>query len=776
MAKKSKGNKQKSARGHVEGNTIRYREETKKIRYRIGPDGKPLKDSGPLNLFDKNWLAGKGISDLVAPPVYAEPMPIPSNVTSIADARKKRDDKVSKPVSRSGNEAEAIKHTYTTKHGWLHDKALAIGEFKSWERQTKEIGRRLCGSPPWIVRNGKLSSPVLEAAREAAQNGHKGLQKVRHPRQKKIEQTAEHGGYAVETQHSGAITTHNQRNAKRLDPKFYMPPVVTGSAGLAPSGIPIRVFTEGGKYAPPESSVVRTTELPPTPTRDWRAGPDSNTRAEPITVSINSWRHKTRGMVQWFINHVEPQNWPTSVHNFVRWKDGGPIVNSGAINEAVSHPETELLLVQSLNEGLEKDWRMLDSALADANSENSILRQELEITKRELESEKNERLSLEYQLAQQTGDVMSLEEIRSELSQRNVIKSKSPLVEVPDDIDLMLIQFRQFRAFERVYSPEEAFARYVYNDPTLGKVMRDHADMKCAERQAEVGYRNLVRTFQGIREHIFKQHWENVEQKKREEYTKLWETQYPTYLRNKLSKVGAVKDAGKDAVSYAAMSRKSKPALLKPSSTYYSTFKRISGSETTQLWNSEHGSAVQSVGVYDGVSFRDREVNSAVAKAITSKLRPTQLRYNNPHCVEDDNRESWAQPVFRGVHTYEKWWADRIDYLELEYQKKKHPVKVGLVKAINKAIDVLNTPIDPITRSKNAKLREKMREEQRQLDEKRESRAEERKAAKERRRKLKFEERQREIQHQQAVEAKRAAEKQRKAEREHIKKMQRLAH
>ena len=34
MAKKSKGNKQKSARGHIEGNVIRWREKKELIRER----------------------------------------------------------------------------------------------------------------------------------------------------------------------------------------------------------------------------------------------------------------------------------------------------------------------------------------------------------------------------------------------------------------------------------------------------------------------------------------------------------------------------------------------------------------------------------------------------------------------------------------------------------------------------------------------------------------------------------------------------------------------
>ncbi|QDP51687.1 MAG: hypothetical protein Tp1100MES1331091_55 [Prokaryotic dsDNA virus sp.] len=699
MAKKSKGNKQKSARGHIEGNVIRWREKKELIR--VDKDGKPIKKGSPINTFDKNWLSGQLLSDISAPPVIPRRESPPSNVTSIAAAREKKAE-ASKPVSQSGNEAEVVKTAHATKHGWLHDKALAMSEFKHWSRLSKEIGRQRCGSEPWVKRKGKLSSPSLEAAREAAQNGHKGLIKLRFKKPPSIThnpllKAEEHGGYSV-----------FEKKHKPLDPKFYMPPKQTGSAGMAPSGLPIRVFTEGGKYAPPESSVVYTTGLPPTPTRDWRASNDAHYRAKPV-VSVHDWAVKTHGLVQWFINHVEPQNWPAHVNNFVTWRDGGPLVNTGAINEAASHPETELLLVKSLNQGLEKDWRMIDSALADAVSENNLLRQELEATKDELKAERQANNLMEYELSHRQGK--SPDQVRLDY----VVKSQTP--SIPDDVDGMLFQYRMFQSFSRMDGQEVAFARFVYGDPRLGEVMRDHADMRCKERQSAVEHRNMVRFLRNLGEHILSTAQAEYEQQKHDDYVNFWTKQYPVYLLHRQRRnITAVRDPAREAVAYAAMSRKAKPALHKPSSIYYSTLRR-------------------------------REVNDAVAKSLIGKVKPARVRYNNPNLVEHDTRKSWAQPTFKGVCSYEQWWSERLDHVELEYQKKAHPIRVGVVKAYNKAVDILNTPVDPATRRKRAQLREQMREYMHQQDEKRERRKEER------------------------AEAKRI-----KAERDHIRKMQRIAH
>ena len=702
-------NARKSARGHKKENVVRFR--LKKELIRLDADGNEITpDEGqsfPVNTFSRDWLSNHLNNPAVSgPPVQREaPPPPPDNVTSMASHRQA---KASKPVSQSGNEAEAKPQRNTCVHGWLHSKAEAIKDFRHWARLTKEIGRERCGSELWHKRDdGTLTSPSLERAREAAQNGHKGLMKLRF---KKAPSTVHNpflnpdappvsGGYAPANR-AAPICVLNQRNRNR-DVVY----------ALAPSGIPISEFITG-KYKPQENAVVSTTELPPTPTRDWRAKQDNSVQVRK-TPDVSTWVYKTNAMVQWFINHVEVQNWPGHVHQFVTWKSGGPIPNTGAINKAASKPETELVLLRSLNEGLEKDWRMLDSALSDATSENNLLRQELELTKQELRAEKQDSLHFQYELAQRTGDPVSAEEIRQEL--QDISKSKLPRT---DDADEMLSQFNLFNSFYQFTGPEFAFARYFYGDPRLGQVIRDHADMRCRERQAAVENRNMVRFLRDLGNHILTTAQAEWEQKKHDDYVNFWQDNYPLYLRQRGRRShNAVREPAREAVALSAIARKGKPETY--SSKYYSTL------------NS---------------SYHDEKRNAVVGLWL-SNVKPMKPRYNNPRCVEHDTRESWATLPKRGTNTYEKWWAERLEWCELEYQKAKHPIQAALVKGYNKFVDLANISVDPATRKKERENRERIKQYMHEREERREQRREERAKA-----------------------------KQEKAQRDHIRKMQRIAH
>lgn len=704
MSKKRKSNKSTSARGHVEGNVIRFREKTELIR--VDRHGKPIKGKIPINTFDKDWF-NKHLSDISAPPPQIQRRnPPPDNVTSIESKRKPAP---SKPVPQSGNEARK-QEPFKPVHGWLHNRALAINEFKHWERRTKEFGRERCGSELWHRNdNGKLSSPSLEKQRELSKLGHtkpktkfkKPPSLVHNPFLK-----PDSGGYAPKSK-AAPICVLNQRNR-----------IIHGTEPLAPSGLPISEFVTG-KYKPQEKAVVYTT--PPKYQKEWPFV-KQQAKPEPAPTASKHWygtaandsqmhtldkARATRVSVQWFINHVEPQNWPSSYHDFVRWTKDGPVPNVGAINKAVNTPEDEIALLRATNEGLEKDWRMIDSALADAVSENNLLRQELELTQQERDEERRANNLMEYELSHRQGK--SPEDVRLDY----VVKSKTP--QIPDDVDGMLFQYRMFQSFARVDGLEVAFARYVYGDPRLGEVMRDHADMRLKERQDAFDQREAERKA----EQELKQAQAEFEKQQYDEYVNFWNQQYPAYLKQRARRrnSGAVRNPARESVALAAIARKGKPAMHKQSSLYYSSLDR------------------------------DRMVTSAVAKHIIADVKPTRCRYNNPRLVEHDTRESWAQPTFKGISSYEKWWSERLDWCEVHYHEVKHPVKVNIVKSYNWLVDKLNTPVDPATRSRHAKLREQMREKQREIDEKREKRKEAKAAA-----------------------------KQRKAERDHIRKMQRLAH
>lgn len=643
MAKKGKGkgNKPVSARGHREESTLRFRLEQDLVR--IDRNGRPLTSSIPFNVMSKDFLTQ---SAPAAPPVDHSKTPPPSNVSSFAEHKAKRDSTKPKRHRAVGQP-----------HGWLHNKALAMNEFKGWSRITKEIGRGPSACEPWTEdKDKKLYSPSLDRQRELSKAGHNKPKKPK------------------------AVTTPPKVDKdikfKPLDPKFYMPPKVTGSAGLSPSGLPIRLFTEG-KYKPKEKPVVYTNsqqESPPTPTRDWRAGAVNDNRYD---NAVNAWSIATHSHVQWFINHVEPQNWPNSVHNFVHWKPGGFIVNTGAINEAASHPETELLLVKSLHEGLEKDWRMLDDALGEANQEVSLLKQELQATRNEVKL-------LEYDLAHRTGDQQSVGEIRQEIKVSNA--------KPPENADTMLFEFRLFKTFVRTEGEAKAFARFVYNDPGLGKVMEDQADMRFKERESELHYRNFTRFLKD-----FAAYHKKAQDKL---YVHWWEDEYPKYLKRVARRNDtAVMDVANESAVFKGWSY----ATKQRDSIYYSSLKQA---------------PLPSVSC----------INSIKARAILKEVGYRKYR----------------QPHVNTVSKYVKWWEENLPRAELKYAVITQPVKAAVVSSYNKLMDVMNTDVNPFERKRK---KEWINNYQREQDELREQRLE-----------------------------RKAKAKQEKAERDHIRKMQRLAH
>lgn len=640
MAKKGKGNKAKSLRGHVEQNVLRFREKKELIR--VDRDGNPINKNLPYNVMNKAWLLDEAFR---APPVDHTKTPPPDNVTSITSGNKEKP-KVNKPVSKSGNEAEKIQHNTTNgtnTHGWLHDKALAASEFKHWSRVSKELGRN-CVELWTKDDKGKLHSDSLDLQRKRSKDGHNRLKfdkppsTVENPFLKK----PEHGGYATDAQ-ARPVTVHNQQNRK-LDRKFW--DMSAKHVPKAPSGMPISEFVTG-RYKPPEKAVVYTTP-PPTPTRDWRASNDSHYRAEPIVTTASEWARKTKASVQWFINHVEVQNWPTHIHNFVRWVADGPVPNTGAINKAASHPETELILMRNLNDGLQKDWHMLDQALLDSQSEANLLRQELHATRNEVKL-------LEFELAHHTGDTESIAEISKEL---NIVEPKPP--QVPDDADTMLRELRMYQAFERVYGPEHAFARFVYKDPTLGQVMREHADRQAAHRLYLFEERQALRRIAAN----VKQRMDNSGGVKYPEIKRFRECAALYRIKNNV-KTGLKADYHRWW------------EVRSNSSLYYSRLKYQRLEKDVNLFRKWGKKATQ--------FNRKKPVN--YQQVINSVVGVRSVEYSAPHLVYHFKELGF---------THKKYMNEKVAKYYLSQTWKG-----SVVKSVNKFVDFLNTEVSPMARKRN---------------------------------------------------------------------------
>lgn len=614
MAKKRKG-RQGSAKGHIESNVIRWREQLVKKKFRIDEHGHALHPKAPINTFSSEWLA-KQLAEIGGkPPIDHSLIPRPDNVTSITKNK-------GKAIPISGNEAEQI---------------------------PDKPERLQFDSPPSTVHNPFIKPESSEVKR------------------------------------AGSIAWHNQktRGERKATTARY------NSKGYAPSGLPIIFFTDG--HLKPEKPVVYTkVEAPPaTASRHWYGQPAANDNSVQVrrVPAADSWAAKMQAHVQWFINNVEVQYWPTDVLNYTTWHANGPVPNTGAISKASRNPEHSADMLNALYEGLEASHRDLDDVLCDTLSKNAILEQELKLTQDELKAERQSNSLLEYDLAMRTGK--SPDAVRAD-----IIKPKTP--DVPDDADVMLAQFNTFNSFVKCDGLEHAFARYVYGDPRMGDTIREHADMRCKEREDAVFGRTYARN---LSKFLFQ-----LGEYARQEYVTFWKNEPLKRAKQRnQNKSGAVRPASAEACAYAAMSRKAKPLTYR--SIYY---RRLD--VTNPL-------------------IRPAELNNAMAGALISMVVPARPEYNNPHLVDGDNRDE-CYVKMRKAAKYAAWWRDHIDQAELRYYEVAHPGQVAAVKLYNKTIDILNTELSPSKRKQRKQRIAELRERNRERDERREQRLEKKAEAK----------------------------------------------
>lgn len=125
---------------------------------------------------------------------------------------------------------------------------------------------------------------------------------------------------------------------------------------------------------------------------------------------------------------------------------------------------------------------------------------------------------------------------------------------------------------------------------------------------------------------------------------------------------------------------------------------------------------------------RQSTVNSLIARSIENAVAPVARKTMH----------------FNKACAYVRWWENQLPRAELAYAVRTQPVKTAIVKGYNKLVDTLNTELNPVERKRKKEWIEQYTREQ---DERRERRAEAKAKA-----------------------------KQEKKEREHIRKMQRLAH
>lgn len=630
MSKKGKI-KNPSLRGHREKNTLRFR--LKKTLVRIDAEGNELNTPPPVNTFATNWLA-----DHIAKGGGAEPPrdfvknPLAEATSNVSSFAAAKAKRDVPPPVVSLEKAAYVKPPVSIEPVLKFDK------------------------PPSIVHNPLLTEPKPATLSRKAR--------------KKAKYEARKAAAVVQPVVAPPITD------TLLDRKFWSD---AKPEPRAPSGRLIREFLEGGKYAPQPPVVYTNPEV----TKDW--GSASND---------NSWEDKTQAIVSWFIAHVEVQNWPKHVLQYVRWVDGGPVINQGAIAKAMAFPNQELSLVKAMNSGLQAEWKMFDTALENHEQENMLLRQELQATRNEIKL-------LEFEVAHSSGDTASAREIAKEM---NV-----GYAEPPEDADALLVMFNQFTAFVRMDGLPSAFARYVYKDHHLGAVIQAQADWVCKDRQLDVNIRNLTRFLKDFGEYhrtVFDKSWVEFNKTKHDEYAGWWEAHYPTWRRAQFRN-----------------KRRTQQALVTNVPHARNKFKGMANTAMKSLITDS---------IYYSAVDRQRIINSTIAGVIVSKVQPSHARLNNPSFVEGDNRDGWHSK-YAQAQRYLNWWNDWIDQCEMKYHESTTSgrILIGVVKGYNKLVDVMNTPVDNRTRNRIKQEEMRMSKDKHELDEKREVRKEEKMQRKE---------------------------------------------
>lgn len=352
----------------------------------------------------------------------------PDNVTCITEARTKREEKAE----------HSTVCPVKAPHGWLHDKALATSEFKMWKARAAQGNNA----------QGKLwHEQWLEKQRLLADNGHSksGVTPINKAAQDKDSEPV-----PVSVVHNPGISPKPildksklpaNDSYKPLDPKFWNPAAIK-TEPLAPSGLPMRMFLEGGKYAPPKQSSVEYSN-------DWT--PKGSRKSAKELTNLHKTSHeewKLVNMLQWFAATVEVQFWNRLLYEYIEVRDNDEyIVQTGAVNKEI-------------NTGNE---RLITRAIIDS------LRTYIAWSDDEVKASQAERRLLEWELGW-----------RMENDSPDTKHVSKSLTAAHKDRDTLLFEYRIHLSQLRSEGPERTFARYAYGDPSLGEEIKAALD---AEKQ-----------------------------------------------------------------------------------------------------------------------------------------------------------------------------------------------------------------------------------------------------------------------------------------------------
>lgn len=304
MGKKRKGNRPTSKRGHDESSVNRYRQVTSLIP--VNRDNEPI--PVPRKELAKAMLEVTGQKTTHAEQSYQPEPQQPDNVVSLCDRRKAAN------VESFDNKQEAqanINYDRLLFHEWSQSKGkryVSKREAEAWEfRRLLEYS----ASHPKgrnYPDDADLNKPKAKKQKPISTVHNPGISSER----------IEYGGYSPSSRYRARpIVVHNRMNREGqvilYDPRIH-----------APSGLPIKEFTEG-KYAPPKTQ--QSTEV------------HRSAVSKPKSTANTTWT--TEDQLYLMLDMVPEEHWPMAqLRDYLFQDDNGKWhVHTGKVRTAVSNSE-----------------------------------------------------------------------------------------------------------------------------------------------------------------------------------------------------------------------------------------------------------------------------------------------------------------------------------------------------------------------------------------------------------------------------------------------------
>lgn len=460
MGKKSKIRRQKkqnkSARGHVEQLTDRYR--LKQTLVPVDKHGNEIEDTPlapPMMPSERRALAKAmleqtggttSVEKSLQPEPDVSPPPKATNVVSLCERRAANEEH----KLTATQEAQAtINYERMLYHQWSKDKSKRyFSERELYALEFRQLLEYAASHP-----NGRNDEPPTvkdEVQKPVSMVHNPGLSA------NPINPETEAGGYCEVDKRARPVSVHNQRNRDQAEWYRKFGDMSSKPSGKTPSGRLIREFTENIQPSqPPEKSTeVRRS-------KDWGRAklPGSN--------GARAWAAEDQLFTM--IDMVPEEHWPMEhIEQFLfKGDDGEWHVHTGKVRQAISNQED----------------RIINRAVTLAFIQHSEDQQEfIKHLESELKSLKTHFNILDFQYSTLIGEPTDHSVSGTAQYLRAKRNNYATAYAKPPELGKLVAEFRVFNYLAGTVGINEAFSRFHYGTPDVAKMYEAEEERRIVER------------------------------------------------------------------------------------------------------------------------------------------------------------------------------------------------------------------------------------------------------------------------------------------------------